>query len=160
MELQERLLPGSREDRAAWTRGLPEDVFNRHRIDRSRPDSEHSQEAFVKGLRELIGITHDCLRDSMQFARLILTSEAGFHRFCLWAIGLWLLTLQNIRRRPFYRAGTQVKVSRTVFKVTIVISALSARYNEASSTLFQVLSVGLRANGQIQIHRAQGGIPQ
>jgi farnesyl-diphosphate farnesyltransferase len=142
------------EDRDSQTCWLPSEVFERHGIDLADADSDEFQPAFRKGITELIGIAHRCLRDAMDYVRLIPTNEVGIRRFCIWAIGLAVLTLQNIRKRPEYRSGTQVKVSRSAVKATVISSNLLARSNAALSMLFNAVASGLPGDLDVEGSRA------
>ena len=86
----------------------------------------------------------------MDYVRLIPSNEVGIRRFCIWAIGLAVLTLQNIRRHPEYRSGAEVKVSRKAVRATVVSSNLLARSNAALAMLFNAVAVGLPGDFRVQ----------
>ena len=44
---------------------------------------------------ELIGVAHAHLRNALDYTLCIPAAETGIRRFCLWAIGLAVLTLQE-----------------------------------------------------------------
>ncbi len=46
--------------------------------------------------------------------------EVGIRRFCLWAIGLAILTVRKIAKNPGFTAGAQVKVSSTAVRMTML----------------------------------------
>jgi farnesyl-diphosphate farnesyltransferase len=50
-------------------------------------------------MRELVGVAHAHLRNALDYTLLIPGKETGIRRFCLWAIGLAVLTLRKSRRR-------------------------------------------------------------
>src|SRR5205823_1153551 len=101
------------EDRRRGACWLPQDVFSRHGIDLAQLAPEHNDARFRAGLLELIGVAHGHLRNALAFTLLIPGEEPGIRRFCLWAIGLALLTLRKIQHYPRFTAGAQVKVSRS-----------------------------------------------
>ena len=49
-------------------------------------------------MRELVGVAHAHLRNALSYTLLIPRQEPGIRRFCLWAIGLAVLTLRKIAR--------------------------------------------------------------
>ncbi len=131
------------EDRLRKACWLPKDVFRRHGLDLGSPHSEHFVSAFSKGIHELIGVAHQCLKDAMQYVKLIPSDETGIRRFCLWAIGMAVLTLQNIHKRPGYARGEQVKISRRAVRLTMGMSNVLSRSNHALSMMFRLAASGL-----------------
>ena len=128
---------------------LPRDVFSRHGFDLSWLQSLHPDSAFDRGMNEMVGIAHSCLRDALAYTLLIPRREAGIRRFLLWAIGLAVLTLRKIDRNPSFTSGAQVKVSRrTVRAVVTSTSALSAS-NLALSAIFSIASGSLPAEAPV-----------
>ena len=63
-------------------------------------------------MRELVGVAHAHLRNALDYTLLIPGKETGIRRFCLWAIGLAVLTLRKIAHNPGFTAGAQVKVTQ------------------------------------------------
>src|SRR5580698_3868426 len=100
------------EDRSRGACWLPRDVFARHGIDVAQLSAAHYDERYAAGLRELVGIAHAHLRNALTFTLLIPEKETGIRRFCLWAIGLAVLTLRKIDTNPRFVSGAQVKVTR------------------------------------------------
>ena len=97
----------------------------------------------TNGINHIIGISHQNLESAVNYSCLIPTGEVGIRRFCLWAIGMALATLQKIHRNPGYFDGDQVKISRRQVGM-IVHSANVVLYgNPLVSTWFKVLSAGL-----------------
>jgi len=74
---------------------------------------------------------------------LIPAREAGIRRFCLWAIGLAVLTLQKINQNPGYTAGVQVKVSRRAVAMTRILTDLAGHSDWALRRLFALAARGL-----------------
>ena len=93
-----------RERGACW---LPRDVFARHGVELADLRSQSQPPGFDAGMRELIGVAHAHLRNALAFTLLIPRSEAGIRRFCLWAIGLAVLTLQRLARTPGFTAAAR-----------------------------------------------------
>ena len=106
------------EDRGRGACWLPQDVFARHGIILAQVSSEPFDPRFGDGYRELVGVAHAHLRNALNYTLLIPSREIGIRRFCLWAIGLAVLTLRKIERNPRFTAGAQVKVSRSAVAMT------------------------------------------
>ena len=69
--------------------------------------------------------------------------ESGIRRFCLWAIGLAVLTLRKIHRHPTFRSGNEVKVSRRTVKATVFATNLTLLSNRALGLIFDRAADGL-----------------
>ena len=125
---------------ACW---LPQEVFDRHGIDLAQLSPERYDARFQGGVRELIGVAHAHLRNALSFTSLIPGEERGIRRFCLWAIGLAVLTLRNIARTPRFTAGSQVKVSRSAVAMTRILTSLAVRNDRMLLRLFEGAARGL-----------------
>ena len=125
---------------ACW---LPQEVFDRHGIDLAQLSPERYDARFQGGVRELIGVAHAHLRNALSFTSLIPGEEPGIRRFCLWAIGLAVLTLRNIVRTPRFTAGSQVKVSRSAVAMTRILTSLAVRNDRMLLRLFEGAARGL-----------------
>jgi len=108
------------EDRSRGVSWLPQDVFTRYGIDLGQYSGESGDPRFSAGMTELVGVAHAHLRNALDYTLLIPGKEKGIRRFCLWAIGLAILTVRKIARNPGFTAGAQVKVSRTAVKMTML----------------------------------------
>ena len=104
------------EDRSRGACWLPQDVFTRHGVDLAHVSSEPYDPRFGAGFLELIGVAHAHLRNALDYTLLIPSKETGIRRFCLWAIGLAVLTLRKIVHNPRFTAGAQVKVTHSAVK--------------------------------------------
>lgn len=131
------------EDRRRGACWLPRDVFARHGIDVGQLSSERHDERFAAGLRELIGVAHGHLRNALAFTLLIPRDETGIRRFCLWAIGLAVLTLRKINDNPAFGSGAQVKVTRRTVTVTRVLTSVALGHNWMLQQLFDRTARGL-----------------
>jgi farnesyl-diphosphate farnesyltransferase len=131
------------EDRSRGACWLPQEVFSRHGVDLSHLSAETGGEGFATGMRELVGLAHAHLRNALEFTLLIPTRETGIRRFCLWAIGLAVLTLKRIAARPGFTQGSQVKVSRRTVAVTLALSNAATRRNGLLRFLFNRAAAGL-----------------
>ena len=131
------------DDRRSATCWLPQEVFSEAGFDLASLDASRYDEAFGTGLNSLISVAHGHLRNAMDYTLTIPRKEQGIRRFCLWAIGLSVLTLRKISRRPDFTDARHVKVSRRALKTTIVTTNLLAGSNAALRGLFALASAGL-----------------
>ncbi len=94
-------------------------------------------------MQELVSLAHAHLRNALEFTLLIPARETGIRRFCLWAIGLAVLTLKRIAANPGFTQGSQVKVSRRTVAVTLALSNAATRRNGLLRFLFNRAAAGL-----------------
>jgi farnesyl-diphosphate farnesyltransferase len=131
------------EDRNRGACWLPQEVFSRHGVDLALVASEPFDPRFAAGFRELIGVAHAHLRNALDYTLLIPGSETGIRRFCLWAIGLAVLTLRKIEHNPSFTAGAQVKVTRTAVAMTRLLTDVAGRSDWLLRVLFARAARGL-----------------
>jgi farnesyl-diphosphate farnesyltransferase len=74
---------------------------------------------------------------------LIPSKETGIRRFCLWAIGLAVLTLRKIEHNPRFTAGAQVKVTHSAVAMTRALTNVAGRRNWMLRALFAQAARGL-----------------
>jgi len=121
---------------ACW---LPQDVFHGAGVDLAHLGSVPPREpGFNQALDRLIGMGHMHLREALEYTLLIPAHEVGIRRFCLWAIGLALLTLRNIHHNPEFTSGAEVKVSRRALRATIITTNVATRHDALLRWLFHV----------------------
>ena len=131
------------EDRSRGACWLPLEVFERRGINLDQLLNRRHEQAFRDSMQELIGIAHGHLRNALEFTLLIPAEESGIRRFCLWSIGLAVLTLREIHNNPHFMSGAQVKVShRAVWMVTTVCK-LCVQSDRALTQLFNWAARGL-----------------
>ena len=131
------------EDRSRGACWLPQEVFSRHGVDLARLAPEPYDPRFAAGMRELIAVAHAHLRNALEYSLLIPGKEAGIRRFCLWAIGLAVLTLQKINGNPEFTSGVQVKVSRRAVAMTRSLTDITRRNDWLLRRLFALAARGL-----------------
>ncbi|MCY3753427.1 MAG: phytoene synthase, partial [Alphaproteobacteria bacterium] len=68
---------------------------------------------------------------------------AGSRRFCLWALGMAVLTLRRTYTTPAFGSGQEVKISRRAVKAVVVTTSALARSDAALKLLFTGLGRGL-----------------
>ncbi len=142
------------EDRSRGACWLPREVFARHGIDLERLDTQHLEPGFAAGLDELVGIAHAHLRGALSFTLLIPAAQTGIRRFCLWAIGLALLTLRAIHRTPQFIAAEQIKVSRPQVMTIVSITNLTLHDDRLLRRLFERTARGLPLAAPSNLHAA------
>ena len=131
------------EDRRRGACWLPRDVFRTTGFELRSLSAGQPAPGFADGLSELVAITRRHLADALRFVLMLPTGETGIRRFCLWPLGMAVLTLRRIHATPAFRNGHEVKISRrSVRAVTAVTSAL-VRSNVALRLLFEGLTRGL-----------------
>jgi farnesyl-diphosphate farnesyltransferase len=123
---------------------LPQDIFDEAGFNLAELTPSTNDERFRKGLERLIGIAHGHLQNALTYTQLLPSDETGIRNFCLWALGMAVLTLKKIKQNLSFNESNQVKISRNSVKATIVASKLSARSNWLLSLLFNLNSRGLK----------------
>lgn len=122
---------------ACW---LPRQTFAQAGCDLDRMGDPAFAAAFEQGLERVIGNARGHLEDALRYTLAIPPSEQGVRRFCLWALGMAVLTLRKINRRRSFRQGGEVKISRrSVFASLFVIKTI-ARSNTLLRWVFHGLA--------------------
>jgi farnesyl-diphosphate farnesyltransferase len=143
------------EDRGRGACWLPQEVFTRHGVDLAQVSSEPFDPRFGAGFRELLGVAHAHLRNALDYTLLIPSRETGIRRFCLWAIGLAVLTLAKIEQNPRFTAGTQVKVTRSAVAMTRLLTNVAGRSDWLLRRLFAHAARGLPLARLADVRRAR-----
>jgi len=131
------------EDRSRGACWLPQEVFTRHGVDLAQVSSQPFDPRFGAAFRELVGAAHAHLRNSLDYTLMIPSKETGIRRFCLWAIGLAVLTLRKIERNPGFTAGAQVKVTRSTVAMIRLLTNVAGRSDWMLRALFAQAARGL-----------------
>ena len=131
------------EDRSRGACWLPQEIFTRYGIDLGQVRGGSDDPRFNAAMRELIGIAHAHLRNALDYTLLIPPAERGIRRFCLWAIGLAILTLRKIAANPGFTSGSQVKVSRSAVSMTLALSNLALGQDWLLRRLFALAARGV-----------------
>lgn len=119
---------------ACW---LPRDIFNKHGIDIRQKSPGLSDPNFNNALIELLGVAHAHVDNALRYTLIIPAREKGLRRFCLWALGMAVLTLEKIRQNPEFTQGQQVKISRRSVKATILLTSMFVGHDRILGYLFQ-----------------------
>ena len=131
------------EDRSRGVSWLPQDVFTRYGVDLAQVSSAPHDPRYGAGFLELVGVAHAHLRNALDYTLLIPSKEMGIRRFCLWAIGLAVLTLRKIQHNPRFTAGAQVKVTRSAVAMTRLFTDVAGRSDWMLRRLFAQAARGL-----------------
>lgn len=122
---------------------LPQDIFTEIGFDLKSLSPDADSALFKKGLEHLIGIAHGHLRNALDYTLLIPAYETGMRNFCLWAIGMAVLTLCKIKQNLGFSNSDQVKITRNSVKATIIATKALGRSNTLLKLLFNLTSRGL-----------------
>ncbi len=131
------------EDRLRGACWLPREVFDGSRFDLKELSGGRADPRFGDALEKLIGVAHGHLRNALSYTLLIPSHETGIRRFCLWALGMAVLTLRKINRNRAFTSGNEVKISRRAVKATIIASNLAVRSDVSLRALFALAGAGL-----------------
>ena len=134
------------DDRKRGVCWLPQDIFLKNGFNLRDLHPGMTDIKFQAGLTELLGITKGHLYNALRYTCLIPSQEKGIRRFCLWAIGMAILTLKKINQHRNFSEGRQVKISRRSVKATILVTSLFASYDQALNSLFTLTSRSLPNN--------------
>ena len=119
---------------ACW---LPRDIFNKYGVDIRQKIPGKNEPGFNEALIELLGVAHAHVYNALRYTLIIPASEKGLRRFCLWALGMAVLTLEKIRQNPDFTQGKQVKISRRSVKATVILTSLFVGWDKILGYLFQ-----------------------
>ncbi|MCF7987571.1 MAG: phytoene/squalene synthase family protein [Methylovulum sp.] len=122
---------------------LPQDIFSETGFDLSQLTQQGHSEEFRQGMTHLISIAHQHLANALQYTLLIPAHETGIRKFCLWALGMAVLTLQKIRQSLRHKQVGRVKISRNQVKLTILATNTFVSNDKILKLLFNLSSRGL-----------------
>ena len=122
---------------ACW---LPRDVFRSAGFELRSLSAGQTDPGFVEGLLGLVAIARCHLADALRFTLLIPAREVGIRRFCLWALGMAVLTLRRIHARPAFTDSRDVKISRRSVRATVIVTNALARSDPALKLLFEAFT--------------------
>ncbi len=131
------------EDRDANTCWLPRSMFRDIEGGLARAMHDRDSMAMTGGIEQLIAIAHTHLRAALRYTQLIPRQQTGIRRFCLWAIGMAVLTLRRIYNSPGYSNSNEVKISRRAVRATVVTCNIAQHSNQTVGLLFALASRGL-----------------
>jgi farnesyl-diphosphate farnesyltransferase len=120
---------------ACW---LPREIFAQEGFDLTDLTTGRNRQAFERGIRRLIAIAHGHLKNALAYTLLVPKHETGIRKFCLWAIGMALLTLRKIDSHLDYTDGSKVKISRLSVKATVLFTGLAVKHDALLKALFLI----------------------
>jgi farnesyl-diphosphate farnesyltransferase len=126
---------------------LPQDIFTETGFDLKSLNSETNDENFRTGLEHLISIAHGHLHNALIYTQKLPAHETGIRNFCLWALGMAVLTLKKIKQNLDFKHSDQVKITRNSVKATILATRLMGRSNTLLTLLFNLTSRELKTTG-------------
>ena len=117
---------------------------------RTSTDSGRRDPAFEEGYDLLVAVARGHLANALEYTLMIPSRHAGIRRFCLWALGMAVLTLRRIHDNPGFRSGAQVKISRREVGATVRVTDLCVRRDGLLRLLFETFTRRLPAppNGE------------
>lgn len=125
------------DDRSRGVCWWPKATFQQHGVSLADIEDQHQTPGYQSALNELIGITHGHIQNALRYTLLLPLKQSGMRKFCLWALGLAILTLRNIHENPQFSNGQEVKVSRSKVKQVIVLSKVFGRSNRLLQWFFR-----------------------
>lgn len=123
---------------------LPQDIFTETGFNLADLTAETDDARFRLGLEHLISIAHGHLQNALTYTQLLPSHETGIRNFCLWALGMAVLTLKKIKQNLDFNQSEQAKITRKSVKATIIACKLTARSNLLLSLLFHMTSKDLK----------------
>jgi farnesyl-diphosphate farnesyltransferase len=131
------------DDRARGACWLPRDIFEKEGFDLSELNENNKNEKFQRGLEQLIGIARDHLNDALTYTLILPPEEKGIRKFCLWALGMAVLSLDKLNKHRDFSQGADVKISRRSVKATVASTSLLVSNDWALKKLFNYTSRNL-----------------
>ncbi len=128
------------EDYARGACWLPREVFRRVGFDLTSLTPGRRDPAFEEGYDLLVAVARGHLANALEYTLTIPSQQVGIRRFCLWALGMAVLTLRRIHDNPGFRSGAQVKISRREVAVTVRVTDLCVRRDGLLRLLFETFT--------------------
>jgi farnesyl-diphosphate farnesyltransferase len=124
---------------------LPRGYFVARGFDLDDLGSSTDHSCFHDGIHGLVSLASGHLANALDYTLLLPASESGIRRFCLWALGIALLTLRKVHARPQFRSGQEVKVSRRAVRAAVLATNLWTQNDRVLRLLFHLAARGLSA---------------
>lgn len=126
---------------------LPQEVFLATGFDLRDLRPNHNDPRFREGFSRLIGIARGHLQNALRYTLLIPSYETGLREFCLWALGMAVLTLRKINGNLNFSASHQVKITRRSVRATVAASRLLRSNDLLLKATFSLAGIGLPRGG-------------
>ncbi len=131
------------DDKDRYVCWLPQAAFAEHDFDLRDLTPGQESEAFETALGEQVGIALGHLRNALEYTLHIPRTERGIRLFCLWALGMAVLTLRKINNQRGFQTGDEVKISRNAVRATVLLTRIGVFHDWILRGLFRVASWGL-----------------
>ena len=131
------------DDRARGACWLPRDIFEKEGFDLRELNGNNNNEKFQRGLEQLIAIARNHLNDALTYTLMIPPHEKGIRKFCLWALGMAVLSLDKLNSHRDFSRGAEVKITRRSVKATVASTSLLVSNDWALKKLFHYTSRNL-----------------
>ncbi|HLC14895.1 MAG TPA: phytoene/squalene synthase family protein [Thermodesulfovibrionia bacterium] len=122
---------------------LPVEVFQSRDFQLKDLSPMYHSEVFKAGLTKLISAAHGHLWNALKFTLLIPPWEQGIRRFCLYALGMAVLTLNKTLTHLNFSESRQVKITRKTVKATILVSNMAVSNDTLLKILFRIIARNL-----------------
>ena len=142
------------EDRSRGACWFPRDVFAAHGVELAQVSPQRLPTGFPAGVRELVAVAHGHLRNALAYTLLLPAAETGIRLFCLWAIGLAVLTLRKIDAQPHFTRGAQVKVSHSAVLLIRLSTSAAVGSDRLLRRMFEQAARGLPLAAPLAVRRA------
>ena len=126
---------------ACW---LPEKTFKKRNVVLSKVAPGEGGANFELALKDLLQLAAGHLKNALEFTLMLPRNQPGMRRFCLWAIGMAILTLVKIKKNPSFKSSSEVKISRRWVTATIGATSFLSRSNQYLNILFKLGTKSLR----------------
>jgi len=137
------ILKDVRDDRERGVCWLPRTVFGLSPSGQGDLVAQLDDERRRAGMERLAVVAHGHLKNALSYTLLIPRRYQGIRRFCLWAVGMAVPTLDNIYRNPLFESGDEVKISRAEVRRIVRRYGLFASSDAILRGLFRRDSRGL-----------------
>lgn len=129
------------EDRRRGACWLPRDVFRFRGVDLAAVPVDGTRDPrFGEAIGDLVAIAKQHLENALRYTLILPARERGMRRFCLWALGMAVLTLRKIDRNRDFNRGQDVKISRRSVKATVIVTGICVSSNGLLKLLFDFAS--------------------
>ena len=135
---------------------LPRDIFQKAGFDLDSMSDDGTDPGFIEGLFELIAITRHHLARALQYTLIIPRRETGIRLYCLWTLGMAVLTLRRIQATPQYKSGQEVKIPHWNVWAVLAVSKALAHSNSALKFLFRIMTRRLSGAATKNLKHARG----
>lgn len=126
-----------RERGACW---LPREVFLPFGFQLKDLAPDKPNDGFASGMEILIGVAQGHLRNALEYTLIVPRHEVGMRRFCLWALGMAVLTLRKIHANLDFTSGKQVKITRRSVRFTVLTTNAAAGSDGTLRLLFDLFT--------------------